>query len=103
MFAHPSEAALAGMLGFYGVAFEYEPVEFVLAWDGSGRPCSAFRPDFYLPEHDLFLELTTLRQGLVTHKHRKLRRLAELYPEVRVKLLYRRDLAGLELRSRLSA
>lgn len=91
------------MLGFYGVAFEYEPVEFVLAWDEDGRPRSAFRPDFYLPEHDLFLELTTLRQGLVTPKHRKLRRLAELYPGVRVKLLYRRDLAGLELRSRLSA
>ena len=91
------------MLGFYGVAFEYEPVEFVLAWDGRGRPRSAFRPDFYLPEHDLFLELTTMRQGLVTDKHRKLRRLGELYPEVRVKLLYRRDRAGLELRRRLAA
>ena len=102
-FAHPSEAAFAEWLGFYGVAFEYEPVEFVLAWDSTGRPCSAFRPDFYLPEHGTFLELTTLRQELVTPKHRKLRRLAELYPEVRVKLLYRRDLDGLELRRTLSA
>ena len=85
------------------MAFEYEPVEFVLAWDAQGRPASAIRPDFFLPDHGVFLELTTLRQDLVTPKHRKLRRLAELYPEVRVKLLYRRDLEGLELRRRLGA
>ncbi|HLI14850.1 MAG TPA: hypothetical protein VKV23_02200 [Acidimicrobiales bacterium] len=64
---------------------------FVLAWDSAGRPTAAFRPDFYLPEHDLFLELTTLRQDLVTRKNRKVRRLRELHPDVRVKLLYRRD------------
>lgn len=85
------------------MAFEYEPVEFVLAWDAEGRPVSAFRPDFYLPEHDVFLELTTLRQDLVTRKHAKLRRLGELYPEIRVKLLHRRDLEALELRRRLGA
>ncbi|MGH9295398.1 MAG: hypothetical protein ACRD0B_08715 [Acidimicrobiales bacterium] len=85
------------------MAFEYEPVEFVLAWDAGGRPASAIRPDFYLPEHGLFLELTTLRQDLVTRKHAKLRRLAELYPEVRVRLLHRRALEGLELRRRLGA
>ncbi len=78
-------------------------MSFVLEWDSRGRPRSAFRPDFYLPEHDLFLELTTLRQGLVTRKHRKLRRMAELYPDRRVKILYRRDDAHLALKVRLAA
>lgn len=101
-FAHPSEAKLAELLDFYGVRWEYEPVEFVLAWDDKGRPASAFRPDFYLPDHDLFLELTTLRQELVTRKNRKLRRLGELYPDVKVRLLYRRDYARLLLRADLA-
>ncbi|MCU1489307.1 MAG: uncharacterized protein JWM85_712 [Acidimicrobiaceae bacterium] len=101
-FAHPSEAKLAELLDFYGVRYEYEPVEFTLAWDERGRPCSAFRPDFYLPDENLFLELTTLRQDLVTRKNRKLRRLAELYPEVRVRMLYRRDYANLLLKADLA-
>ena len=83
------------MLAFYDVAFEYEPVEFVLAWGDDGQPTSAFRPDFYLGEYDMYLELTTMRQELVTAKNRKLRQMAELYPEVRVRLLYRRDVAAL--------
>lgn len=83
--------------------WEYEPVEFVLEWDERGRPKSAFRPDFYLPDLDLFLELTTLRQDLVTRKHRKLRRFRQLYPDRTVKLLYRRDDAHLLARSRLAA
>ena len=50
-----------------------------------------FSPDFYLPELDQYVELTTLRQRLVTKKNRKLRLLRELYPDVNVRLLYRRD------------
>jgi hypoxanthine phosphoribosyltransferase len=50
-----------------------------------------FTPDFYLPELDLYVELTTLKQSLVTVKNRKVRRLRELYPEVNIKLLYKRD------------
>jgi hypoxanthine phosphoribosyltransferase len=100
-FAHPSEEKLAELLDFYGVRWEYEPVEFVLAWDREGRPAAAFRPDFYLPEQNCFLELTTLRQELVTRKNRKLRRLAELYPAVTVRLLYRRDYAQMLLRAEL--
>jgi hypoxanthine phosphoribosyltransferase len=102
-FAHESEERLAELLDFYGVAWEYEPVEFVLHWDEQGRPASAFRPDFYLPEHGLFLELTTLRQELVTRKNRKLRRLQELYPEVSVRILYRRDYANLLVKAGLLA
>ncbi len=94
-FAHHSERLFAELLDYYEVPWEYEPVEFVLEWGADGQPTKAFRPDFFLPEHDLFLELTTLRQELVTAKNRKLRQMAELYPEVRVKVLYRRDVFGL--------
>ena len=89
------------MFDFYGITWEYEPVEFILNWHDDGRPRSAFRPDFYLPQHDLFVELTTLRQELVTRKNRKLRRLQELYPEVRVRILYRRDYANLLMKAGL--
>jgi len=94
-FAHDSERLFAGLLDYYEVAWEYEPVEFVLSWGQDGQPTSAFRPDFYLSEHRLFLELTTLRQELVTAKNRKLRQMAELYPEVQVRVLYRRDILSL--------
>lgn len=102
-FAHDSERLFAELLDFYEVDWEYEPVEFVLAWDANGRPCSAFRPDFYLPDHAMFVELTTLRQDLVTRKHAKLRRLGELYPEVNVRMLHRRDYAHLLLKEQLGA
>lgn len=94
-FAHNSERQFARLLDFYGVAWEYEPVEFVLERDRAGEPRAAFRPDFYLPAHDLFIEITTLNQKLVTKKNGKVRRLRELYPEVQVKVLYQRDYLNL--------
>ena len=51
----------------------------------------ATAPDFYLPDHDVYLELTTMRQSLVTRKNRKIRKLRERYPDVKVKLFYKRD------------
>jgi len=90
-FAHESEGRFARVLDFYGVPWEYEPVEFVLQWDDAGRPAAGFRPDFWLPEQRLFVELTTLNQRLVTKKNGKVRRLHQLYPDVRVKVLYQRD------------
>ena len=94
-FAHDAEEQHARLLDFYGVAWEYEPRTFELAWDESGRPVQAFTPDFDLPAHDLYIEITTLRQELVTKKNRKLRRLKELHPELHVKMLYQRDYLGL--------
>ncbi|MBO0887049.1 MAG: hypothetical protein J2O39_09000 [Acidimicrobiales bacterium] len=73
-------------------------MEFVLERDRGGDPVAAFRPDFYLPANDLFLEVTTLNQKLVTKKNRKVRRLLELYPEVRIKVLYQRDYLNLLIR-----
>lgn len=94
-FAHESEQRFARILDFYGVDWEYEPVEFVLAWSADLRPTSAFRPDFWLPRPGLFVEVTTLNQRLVTKKNGKVRRMAELYPNVRVTLLYQRDTLAL--------
>ncbi|MGI8553043.1 MAG: hypoxanthine phosphoribosyltransferase [Dehalococcoidia bacterium] len=89
-FAHQSEAEFARLLDFYGVRWQYEPRTFTLRED-EGRLLEAFTPDFYLPDFDLYIELTTLRQRLVAYKNRKLRQLRELYPEVKIKLLYRKD------------
>ena len=89
-FAHPSETEFARILDFYGVKWSYEPRSFPLRWDGD-RTVEMFTPDFYLPELDLYIELTTLRQKLVTEKNRKLRHLRELFPDVSVKLLYKHD------------
>ena len=94
-FAHDSERQLARLLDFYGVAWEYEPTEFVLSTDEFGRPTEAFRPDFYLPAHDLYVEVTTLNPKLVTRKNRKIRRLKELRPDVEVRILYQRDCQAL--------
>ena len=90
-FVNEAELQCAKLLDFYGVPWKYEPVTFVLARDAKGRISEAFTPDFYLPEQDLYLELTTMKQSLVTRKNRKIRKLQERYPDVRVKLFYKRD------------
>jgi hypothetical protein len=92
---HAAEVEFARILDFYGVRWEYEPTSFPLEWDSDGRVTRAFSPDFYLPDLDLYVELTTMRQGLVTRKNRKVRQLKELYPGVNIKLLYNRDLENL--------
>lgn len=90
-FAHPAEQDLARILSFYRIRWIYEPTTFHLEFREDGRPAEQITPDFYLPDHDLFLELTTMRQRLVTRKNRKIRRLREAFPSVHIKLLYRRD------------
>ena len=90
-FAHPAERDFASILSYYRIRWSYEPTSFPLEWSGDGRATELFTPDFYLPDLRLYVELTTMRQRLVTRKNRKLRRLRELYPDIRIKLLYRRD------------
>jgi hypothetical protein len=94
-FAHNSERQFARLLDFYRVEWEYEPTAFPIEWDAAGQPVQHFRPDFYLPGFRLYIEITTLNQRLVTKKNRKVRRLRELYPEVRIKVLYQRDYLSL--------
>ena len=83
------------MLDYYEVPWAYEPRTFVLEADEDGRVLEAFTPDFYLPDQDLYVEITAMKQSLVTRKNRKLRKLRERYPEIRIKLFYRRDLERL--------
>jgi hypoxanthine phosphoribosyltransferase len=97
-FAHASEAELARILDFYGVEWRYEPDTFPIGWSLDGEVVESFSPDFYLPELDLYVELTTLKQKLVRKKNRKLRRLRELYPDVHIKLFYARDFRMLMLK-----
>jgi len=89
-FAHPSEEEFAKLLDFYRIEWLYEPRSFPLRWNG-GEIAEMFTPDFYLPELDLYIELTTLKQNLITEKNHKLRQLRELHPEVNIKLLTRND------------
>ena len=100
-FAHRIELECAKILDYYGIPWEYEPRTFVLEEDAEGRVLSAFTPDFYLPEQDLYIEVTVMKQSLVTRKNRKLRELQRLYPDVKVKLFYRRDIERLAQRYRL--
>ena len=90
-FSNESERAFARLLDFYRLSWQYEPRSFDLAWDQDGRVTERFTPDFYIPDLDLYVEVTRMKQSLVTRKHRKLRRVRELYPDVQVKLLNDRD------------
>jgi len=90
-FVHPSEEEFARILDFYRIKWLYEPRTFPLEWDNEGNVIEAFSPDFYLPDFDLFIELTTQRQKLVRKKNRKVRRLRELYPQIKIKVIYSRD------------
>jgi hypothetical protein len=97
-FAHPSERVAAQILDFYRIRWEYEPTTFPIEWDAHGNVIASFSPDFYLPDFDLYIELTTMSQKLVTKKNRKVRRLKELYPDVNIKVFYQRDFRNLLLK-----
>jgi hypoxanthine phosphoribosyltransferase len=89
-FVNPMEVEFGRLLDFYHIPWLYEPTSFALNWTGE-QVTEMFTPDFYLPDQDLYVELTAMRQRLVTRKHRKIRRLRELYPTINVRLLYNRD------------
>lgn len=94
-FAHASERQFAQLLDFYQIEWEYEPRSFDLERDKDGAVIQQFTPDFYLPAYDLYIEITTMSQKLVTKKNRKVRRLKEQYPEVNCKIFYQRDYLSL--------
>ena len=94
-FAHASERQFAQLLDFYQIEWAYEPRSFDLEWDKDGNVIQRFTPDFYLPAYDLYIEITTLNQKLVTKKNRKIRRLREHYPEINCKIFYQRDYLSL--------
>jgi hypothetical protein len=94
-FAHASERQFARLLDFYQIEWQYEPRSFDIEWDKEGAVTQRFTPDFYLPEYDLYIEITTLNQRLVTKKNRKVRKLRERYPEIKCKIFYQRDYLSL--------
>jgi hypothetical protein len=97
-FAHSVEAEFARLLDYYGISWQYEPETFVLEADAEGNVKEAFSPDFYLPNEDLYVELTTMRPKLITKKNRKIRRLRELHPDINIKLFKRSDLRDLMIK-----
>jgi hypothetical protein len=90
-FSHPSEEMFANLLDFYRISWEYEPRSFPLQWNKDGDVAEAFTPDFYLPEFDLYVELTTMKQSLVTRKNRKVKLLRAIYPHVNIQVFYQKD------------
>jgi hypothetical protein len=102
-FAHTSEEDFARLLTLYGLAWSYEPREFVLRRDDHGAVRAAMRPDFYLPELDAYVELTTMRQSLVTRKNHKVRLLREVHPSIDLTVVYRRDFEQLLASHRLAS
>ncbi|MFN2614580.1 MAG: hypothetical protein ABR552_07155 [Actinomycetota bacterium] len=94
-FAHESERQYARLLDFYQIEWRYEPRTFDIEWDEQRNVIKRFSPDFYLPEFDTYIEVTTMNQKLVTKKNRKVRRLRELYPDVKIKIFYQRDYVAL--------
>jgi hypothetical protein len=94
-FGHPSEQLFANLLDFYRIPWEYEPRSFPLQWDKDGKVIEAFTPDFYLSEFDLYVELTTMKQTLVTKKNRKVKLLRAIYPHVNIQVFYRKDFQDL--------
>ena len=100
-FANEAELECAKILDYYKVPWDYEPRTFVLEEHEDGRVLEAFTPDFYLPEQDLYLEVTVMKQSLVTRKNRKLRKLRKRYPGIRIKLFYKRDIERLAQRYHL--
>lgn len=97
-FAHPSEKVCAEILDYYGIEWEYEPRTFPIEFDHKGKAIAYFTPDFYLPEFDLYIELTTMSQKLVTKKNRKVRKLRALFPGINIKIFYQKDFKNLLLK-----
>ena len=94
-FVNAAESEFARFLEFYHIPFQYEPRTFELETDADGKTTEGFTPDFYLPEQDLYIELTTLKQSLVTRKNRKVRKLRRLHPEINIRIFYQRDFYNL--------
>lgn len=94
-FGHPSEEMFAHLLDFYRIQWDYEPRSFPLQWDKDGNVIEAFTPDFYLAEFDLYVELTTMKQALVTRKNRKVKLLRAIYPHVNIQVFYQKDFQDL--------
>ncbi len=76
---------------------------FPICWNDRGEPVEFFTPDFYLPEYDLYIEVTVAKPIRNSRKNRKMRLLRSNYPHVNVKLFTRRDVERVLARPRAAA
>ncbi len=90
-FKHPAEVEFARILDMYGIGWQYEPRTFPVKWDAEGNVTMAFSPDFYLTKFDTYIEITTMEQKYVTTKNKKVKRLRELYPNININIVYKKD------------
>ncbi len=97
-FVHPSEEEFAKLLDYYKIRWEYEPHTFVLRTDEDGNPKECFTPDFYLPDHNLYIELTVRRANINRRKKRKIALLRLLRPDIQIRLMSARDFERLMLK-----
>ena len=95
-FANEAELECAKVLDYYGVPWLYEPRTFVLEDDEDGRVLEAFAPDFYLPgagsvprDHG--------DEAVARHAEepQAAQAASERYPDVNIKLFYKRDIERL--------
>jgi hypoxanthine phosphoribosyltransferase len=100
-FAHPIERELARLYDSHGIAWEYEPHTIVLERSPDGGVREAFKPDFYLPDLDMYVECTVMRQRLTSRKQRKVRKARD--GGLTIGLLFRRDFERLAERWDLGA
>ncbi len=94
-FKHPAEEEFAKILDMYGIEWEYEPRTFPVQWDVEGNVTMAFSPDFYLTKFNTYIEITTMEQKYVTTKNKKVKRLRELYPDININIVYKKDFYSL--------
>lgn len=94
-FVHPAEEEFAKILDMYNIEWQYEPKTFPTEWDAEGNVIKAFTPDFYLPRFNTYIEITIMDQKYVSEKKRKVRRLKELYPDININIVFKRDFHSL--------
>ncbi len=101
-FKNPSEIEFAKILDMYHIEWTYEPKTFPIEWDAEGNVTLAFSPDFYLPQFDTYIELTTMNQRYVTEKNRKVKKIQALYPGTNIRIVYKKDFQSLVERFNLA-
>jgi hypothetical protein len=92
-FAHVAEEQFAKILNFYEIEWQYEPTMFILRTDEEGMIRKGFTPDFYIPEYDVYVEITVM--GKPQKKRKKIAETNNLYPDVNIILMNRSDMEGL--------
>jgi len=84
MFAHESEEMFADILDELDLKWEYEPTVFVIK-EKNGIIKKAFKPDFYIPELNLYIEISTCQNR--RRKRRKVEQAQEMHPDANIILL----------------